>query len=278
MFDLRQEAETVCLPSIARRGTVRPAAGLLRALRRIIIADWIAAYSDPVPARASPASSRFSRISTTVQKPTRCCRQRKQVAHACWFGSVAVLLGPRGVCRVWRQGDEDTVVHLMPTLYGGQPPIPNARISCRRRSKGAGIEDLTSAQRPMPIFFVRQGPRRSAEDGRTRPARPPWSAVRAIRPPPRRFAKEPGLEVKRGIVVDDCLRHQVTRAFCWRSVNGRASRPKCYGLWLARSHDMARTLAAVSCRPSPVAGLCPVFPPSRPSSTVTGIDVLSSAR
>ena len=75
------------------------------------------------------------------------------------------------------------------------------------------------------------------------------------------LAKEAGLEVKRGVVVDDYLRTSDANIFAvGECVEHRG---QCYGL-VAPLYDMARTLAATLAGEQ-VAGLCRLGD-SRPSS------------
>ena len=147
------------------------------------------------------------------------------------------LLGLEAAAGLALKGMQTTVVHLMPTLMERQLDA-NAAYLLQKAIEKRGIEVLTGANTSAILGGERVEAVR-LDDGRTLPADLVVMAV-GIRPNAR-LAKEAGLDVKRGVVVDDYLRtsdaniHAVGECV--------EHRGQCYGL-VAPIWDMAKTLAA----------------------------------
>src|SRR6185369_8307107 len=176
------------------------------------------------------------------------------------------LLGLEAAAGLAAKGMKTTIIHLMPTLMERQLD-PNAAYLLRKAIEKRGIEVLTGAN-TNAILGKGKVEAVRLEDGRTLPADLVVMAV-GIRPHTA-LAKDAGLEVKRGIVVDDCLR--TSDASIYAVGECVEHRGQCYGL-VAPLYDMARTLAAV------LAGeQVPGYVGSAISTKlkVTGIDVFSA--
>jgi nitrite reductase (NADH) large subunit len=130
-----------------------------------------------------------------------------------------------------------TVVHLMPTLMERQLD-PSAAYLLQKAIEKRGIDILTGANTSAILGDGKvEGVR--LEDGRTLPADLVVMAV-GIRPHIA-LARDAGLEVKRGVVVDDHLRTGDPNIYAvGECVEHRGA---CYGL-VAPLYEMARTLAA----------------------------------
>ena len=126
-----------------------------------------------------------------------------------------------------------TVVHLMPTLMERQLD-PNAGYLLQKRDRGARHRDSDQRQHQGDPR-QRPGRGRRLEDGRILPADIVVMAV-GIRPNAA-LAKEAGLEVKRGIVVDDTMRTSDPDIYAvGECVEHRG---QCYGL-VAPLYEMAK--------------------------------------
>ena len=159
-----------------------------------------------------------------------------------------------------------TVVHLMPTLMERQLD-PNAAYLLQKAIEKRGIEVLTEANTNAVLGDSHVTGVR-LEGGRTLPADLVVMAV-GIRPNTL-LAKEAGLEVKRGIVVDDHLRTSDPNIFAvGECVEHRG---QCYGL-VAPLYEMAKALAATLAG-EPVSG----YAGSATSTKlkVTGVDLFSA--
>src|SRR5262249_20275733 len=150
------------------------------------------------------------------------------LAAAAKGGSAVVigggLLGLEAAAGLKAKGMNVTVVHLMPTLMERQLD-PNAAYLLERAIEKRGIEILTRANTNAILGNTRVTGVR-LEDGRTLPADLVVMAV-GIRPN-MLLAKEAGLEVKRGIIVDDYLRTSDPNIYAvGECVEHRG---QCYGL------------------------------------------------
>jgi nitrite reductase (NADH) large subunit len=147
------------------------------------------------------------------------------------------LLGLEAAAGLAVKGMNTKVVHLMPTLMERQLD-PNAAYLLQKAIEKRGIEILTGANTSAILGDTKvEGVR--LDDGRILPADLVVMAV-GIRPNAV-LAKEAGLEVKRGLVVDDHLRTSDANIFAvGECVEHRG---QCYGL-VAPLYEMARTLAA----------------------------------
>jgi nitrite reductase (NADH) large subunit len=176
------------------------------------------------------------------------------------------LLGLEAAAGLASKGMKTTVVHLMPTLMERQLD-PNAAYLLQRAIEKRGIEILTSANTQAIIGDETVRAVR-LDDGRSLPADLVVMAV-GIRPNAQ-LAKEAGLEVKRGLVVDDHLRTSDDHIFAvGECVEHRG---QCYGL-VAPLYDMAKVLGATLAGDS-VAG----YAGSATSTKlkVTGVDLFSA--
>ena len=146
------------------------------------------------------------------------------------------LLGLEAAAGLALKGMQTTVIHLMPTLMERQLD-PNAAYLLQKAIEKRGIEVLTGAN----TSAILGGERAEAvrlDDGRTLPADLVVMAV-GIRPNSK-LAKEAGLDVKRGVVVDDYLRTSDENIYAvGECVEHRG---QCYGL-VAPIWEMAKTLA-----------------------------------
>jgi nitrite reductase (NADH) large subunit len=147
------------------------------------------------------------------------------------------LLGLEAAAGLATKGMKTTVVHLMPTLMERQLD-PNAAYLLQKAIEKRGIEILTEAN-TNAILGDSHVTGVHLESGRTLPADLVVMAV-GIRPNTL-LAKEAGLEVKRGLVVDDHLR--TSDANIYAVGECVEHRGQCYGL-VAPLYEMAKTLAA----------------------------------
>jgi nitrite reductase (NADH) large subunit len=147
------------------------------------------------------------------------------------------LLGLEAAAGLAAHGMTTTVVHLMPTLMERQLD-PNAAYLLQKAIEKRGIEVLTGANTNAILGDSKVTAVR-LQDGRTLPADLVVMAV-GIRPNTA-LAKDAGLEVKRGLVVDDFLRTNDENIFAvGECVEHRG---QCYGL-VAPLYEMAKTLGA----------------------------------
>ena len=147
------------------------------------------------------------------------------------------LLGLEAAAGLTAKGMKTTVVHLMPTLMERQLD-PNAAYLLQKAIEKRGIEVLTGAN-TSAILGDAAAEAVLLEGGRTLPADLVVMAV-GIRPNIA-LAKDAGLDVKRGVVVDDFLRTSDRNIFAiGECVEHRG---QCYGL-VAPLYEMAKTLAA----------------------------------
>ncbi len=147
------------------------------------------------------------------------------------------LLGLEAAAGLALKGMTVTVLHLMPTLMERQLD-PNAAYLLKKAIEKRGIEILTEAN-TAAILGDGKVEGVKLQDGRTLKADLVVMAV-GIRPNAS-LAKEAGLEVKRGLVVDDFLQTNDENIFAvGECVEHRG---QCYGL-VAPLYEMAKTLAA----------------------------------
>jgi len=256
--DLRRGETVMAIDRAAR--TVRTDSGAVERYDALIIAIGSRPILIPVPGAELPGVVTFRDLDD-VNAMLAAAQKR---GHAVVIGGG--LLGLEAAAGLAAKGMKTTVVHLMPTLMERQLD-PNAAYLLQKAIEKRGIEILTSANTNAILGDDKVEAVR-LEDGRTLPADLVVMAV-GIRPHTA-LAKEAGLEVKRGIVVDDCLRTSDPSIFAvGECVEHRG---QCYGL-VAPLYDMARTLAAV------LAGeQVPGYAGSAISTKlkVTGIDVFSA--
>ena len=176
------------------------------------------------------------------------------------------LLGLEAAAGLATKGMKTTVIHLMPTLMERQLD-QSAAYLLQKEIEKRGIDVLTGANTSAILGSTKVEAVR-LEDGRTLPADIVVMAV-GIRPNAA-LAKAAGLDVNRGVIVDDTLRTSDDRIHAvGECVEHRG---QCYGL-VAPLYDMAKTLAAK------LAGADDVAYAGSAVSTklkVTGVDLFSA--
>jgi nitrite reductase (NADH) large subunit len=210
---------------------VRTEAGAIHPYDTLIVATGSKPILIPVPGAELPGVVTFRDLDDVDA----------MLAAAAKGGNAVVigggLLGLEAAAGLATKGMKTTVVHLMPTLMERQLD-PSAAYLLQRAIEKRGIEILTSANTQAIIGNDKVEAVR-LDDGRTLPADLVVMAV-GIRPNVA-LAKDAGLEVRRGVVVDDLMRtsddhiHAVGECV--------EHRGQCYGL-VAPLYDMAKTLAA----------------------------------
>jgi nitrite reductase (NADH) large subunit len=256
--NLRKGETVVAIDPGAR--TVRTQSGVIERYDTLIVAIGSRPILIPVPGVELPGVVTFRDLDDV----------NAMLAAAQKGGNAVVigggLLGLEAAAGLAAKGMKTTVVHLMPTLMERQLD-PNAAYLLQKAIEKRGIEILTSANTNAILGDDKVTGVR-LEGGRTLPADLVVMAV-GIRPHIA-LAKEAGLKVNRGIVVDDCLRTSDKNIFAiGECVEHRG---QCYGL-VAPLYEMAKTLAAV------LAGEIVTGYAGSVLSTklkVTGIDVFSA--
>src|SRR4051794_17514505 len=227
--DLRK-GETITRIDRATK-TVRTQSGNVCAYDDLIIATGSRPILIPVPGAELPGVLGFRDLDDVNAMLSAAARGGNAVVIG------GGLLGLEAAAALAARGMKTTVVHLMPTLMERQLD-PNAAYLLQKAIEKRGIEVLTEANTSAilgdtPVTGVR------LEGGRTLPADLVVMAV-GIRPNTP-LAREAGLEVKRGVVVDDHLRTSDANIFAvGECVEHRG---QCYGL-VAPLYEMAKTLAA----------------------------------
>jgi nitrite reductase (NADH) large subunit len=257
-IDLHKGETVVAIDRAAR--TIRTHAGTVASYDDLLIATGSRPILIPVPGAELPGVVTFRDLDDV----------NAMLAAAGKGGNAVVigggLLGLEAAAGLALNGMKTTVVHLMPTLMERQLD-PNAAYLLQKAIEKRGITVLTSANTNAilgdgHVTGVR------LEDGRTLPADLVVMAV-GIRPH-FALAKEAGLEVKRGIVVDDHLRTSDANIFAiGECVEHRG---QCYGL-VAPLYEMAKTLGAT------LAGEIVLGYTGSVTSTklkVTGVDLFSA--
>jgi len=227
--DLRKGETAVAIDRAAK--TVRTASGSVERYDDLIIATGSRPILIPVPGADLPGVVTFRDLDDVEAMLAAAARGGRAVVIG------GGLLGLEAAAGLALKGMTTTVVHLMPTLMERQLD-PNAAYLLRKAIEKRGIEVLTGANTSAILGDGKvEGVR--LEDGRTLPADLVVMAV-GIRPHIA-IAKDAGLEVKRGVVVDDHLRTSDPDIYAvGECVEHRGA---CYGL-VAPLYDMARTLAA----------------------------------
>lgn len=210
---------------------VRTEAGATLAYDRLIVATGSKPILIPVPGAELSGVVTFRDLDDVDAMLAAAAKG----GHAVVIGGG--LLGLEAAAGLATKGMKVTVVHLMPTLMERQLD-PNAAYLLQRAIEKRGIDILTSANTSAIVGNDRaEGVR--LDDGRTLPADLVVMAV-GIRPNAA-LAKAAGLEVKRGLVVDDFMRTSDENIFgVGECVEHRG---QCYGL-VAPLYEMAKTLAA----------------------------------
>jgi nitrite reductase (NADH) large subunit len=239
---------------------VRTDAGHMEPYDELLIATGSRPILIPVPGAELPGVVAFRDLDDVDA----------MLAAAAKGGSAVVigggLLGLEAAAGLKAKGMAVSVVHLMPTLMERQLD-PNAAYLLQKAIEKRGIDIHTGANTSAILGADKvEGVR--LEDGRTLPADLVVMAV-GIRPNVL-LAKEAGLDVKRGILVDDHLSTSDERI----SAVGECveHRGQCYGL-VAPLYEMAKTLAARLAGEN-VAGYAGSVTSTK--LKVTGIDVFSA--
>jgi nitrite reductase (NADH) large subunit len=176
------------------------------------------------------------------------------------------LLGLEAAAGLAMKGMKTTVVHLMPTLMERQLD-PNAAYLLQKAIEKRGIEILTGAN-TAAILGDGRVEKVQLQDGRILPADLVVMAVGIS--PHIALPKAAGLEVKRGLMVDDFMRTSDPDIYAvGECVEHRGL---CYGL-VAPLYEMARTLASVLAG-EPAQGYAGSVLSTK--LKVTGIDVFSA--
>jgi nitrite reductase (NADH) large subunit len=228
-IDLRKGEPIVAIDRAHR--TVRTEAGKVESYDTLIIATGSKPILIPVPGAELPGVVTFRDLDDVDAMLTAAARGGNAVVIG------GGLLGLEAAAGLATKGMKTTVVHLMPTLMERQLD-PNAAYLLQRAIEKRGIEILTGANTQAIIGDEAVRAVR-LDDGRTLPADLVVMAV-GIRPNVQ-LAKDAGLEVKRGLVVDDHLQTNDRNIFAiGECVEHRG---QCYGL-VAPLYDMAKVLAA----------------------------------
>ena len=256
--NLRKGSPIVAIDRAQR--VVRTQAGDVQPYDTLIVATGSKPVLIPVPGAELPGVVTFRDLDDVDA----------MLAAAARGGNAVVigggLLGLEAAAGLATNGMKTTVVHLMPTLMERQLD-PNAAYLLQRAIEKRGIEILVGANTSAILGDGRVEAVR-LDDGRMLPADLVVMAV-GIRPNVQ-LAKDAGLEVKRGLVVDDHLRTNDANIFAvGECVEHRG---QCYGL-VAPLYDMAKTLAA-TLADEEVAG----YAGSATSTKlkVTGVDLFSA--
>jgi nitrite reductase (NADH) large subunit len=256
--DLRKGETVVAIDPVAQ--TVRTQSGVVERYDALIIAVGSRPILIPVPGVELPGVVTFRDLDDVNAMLAAAQRGGRAVVIG------GGLLGLEAAAGLAAKGMKTTVVHLMPTLMERQLD-PNAAYLLQKAIEKRGIEILTGANTNAILGDDRATAVR-LEDGRSLPADLVVMAV-GIRPHTA-LAKDAGLKVNRGIVVDDFLRTSDKNIFAiGECVEHRG---QCYGL-VAPLYEMAKTLAAV------LAGEIVTGYAGSVLSTklkVTGIDVFSA--
>jgi nitrite reductase (NADH) large subunit len=256
--DLRKGEPIAAIDRAAR--TVRTLSGALYPYDFLIIATGSRPILIPVPGAELPGVVSFRDLDDVDT----------MLASAKGGGNAVVigggLLGLEAAAGLAKNGMKTSVIHLMPTLMERQLD-PNAAYLLQKAIESRGIDVLTGANTAAILGTDKvEGVR--LDDGRTLKADLVVMAV-GIRPNTA-LAKEAGLEVKRGLVVDDHLRTSDENIFAvGECVEHRG---QCYGL-VAPLYEMAKTLAATLAGEQ-VAGYAGSVTSTK--LKVTGVDLFSA--
>ena len=211
--------------------TVRTEAGAVEPYDILLIATGSKPIVIPVPGAQLPGVVTFRDLDDV----------NAMLAAAEHGGNAVVigggLLGLEAAAGLATKGMKTTVLHLMPTLMERQLD-PNAAYLLKKAIETRGIEILTEANTAAITGDTWVESVRLA-DGQVLPADLVVMAV-GIRPHAA-LAQAAGLEVKRGVVVDDFLR--TSDPFIYAVGECVEHRGACYGL-VAPLYEMAKTLAA----------------------------------
>jgi nitrite reductase (NADH) large subunit len=227
--DLRRGETVVAIDRVARN--IRTESGVVEPYDILIVAIGSRPILIPVPGAELPGVVTFRDLDDVNSMLAAAKGGRNAVVIG------GGLLGLEAAAGLAANGMKTTIIHLMPTLMERQLD-PNAAYLLRKAIEKRDIEILTGANTTAVLGHSKVEAVR-LENGRTLPADLVVMAV-GIRPNTT-LAREAGLEVKRGIVVDDLLRTSDENIFAvGECVEHRG---QCYGL-VAPLYEMARTLAA----------------------------------
>ena len=227
--DLRKGEAVIAIDRATR--SVRTQSGTVEPYDQLIVATGSRPILLPIPGAELPGVVTFRDLDDVNAMLTAA----KNGGNAVVIGGG--LLGLEAAAGLALNGMKTTVVHLMPTLMERQLD-PNAAYLLQKAIEKRGIEVLTGANTNAILGDSKVTAVR-LQDGRTLPADLVVMAV-GIRPNTA-LAKDAGLEVKRGLVVDDFLRTNDENIFAvGECVEHRG---QCYGL-VAPLYEMAKTLGA----------------------------------
>jgi nitrite reductase (NADH) large subunit len=257
-IDLRRGEKVVAIDRAAR--TVTTASGQVEHYDQLVLATGSDPFVIPVPGNNLPGVVTFRDLDDVDAMLAACGRGGRAVVIG------GGLLGLEAAAGLALNGLQTTVVHLMPTLMERQLD-PSAAYLLQKAIEKRGIEVLTGANTTAILGNEKvEGVR--LEDGRTIAADIVVMAV-GIRPNAA-LARAAGLDVKRGVLVDDHMRTSDERI----SAVGECveHRGQCYGL-VAPLYEMAKELAA-SLASAPGAGYQGSVTATK--LKVTGVDLFSA--
>ncbi|MBP1850429.1 nitrite reductase large subunit NirB [Rhizobium halophytocola] len=210
--------------------TVTSAAGVTVAYDKLVIATGSNPFIIPVPGHTLPGVLAYRDLDDVETMLT-----------ACRTGGPAVvigggILGLEAAYGLKRQGMDVTVIHLSDTIMERQLDPPAAYLLEKALTE-RGIDIITKAN-TRQILGTEKVEGVELEDGRIIPAHLVVMAV-GIRPSAQ-LAREAGLAVNRGIVVDDGM--QTSDASIFALGECAEHRGICYGL-VAPLYESARVLA-----------------------------------
>ena len=227
--DLRKSETVISIDRSAR--TVTTHSGTTESYDRLIIATGSKPILIPIPGVDLPGVVTFRDLDD-VDAMLEAARRG---GNAIVIGGG--LLGLEAAAGLAAKGMKTSVIHLMPTLMERQLD-PNAAYLLQKAIEKRGINVLTGAN-TSAILGNDKVEAIKLQDGRTLPADLVVMAV-GIRPHAA-LAKAAGLEVNRGVIVDDLMRTSDDNIFAvGECVEHRGL---CYGL-VAPLYEMAKTLAA----------------------------------
>lgn len=250
--------ETVTAIDRARK-TVTTASGRVTPYDRLIVATGSEPFVIPVPGKDLPGVVTFRDLDDV---------ERMLAAAASGGRAVVIgggLLGLEAAAGLRAKGMAVTVVHLMPTLMERQLD-PSAGWLLARAIEARGIDVAVEANTKAILGDDKVSGVELA-DGRILPADLVVMAV-GIRPNAK-LAREAGLDIGRGVKVDDHLRTSDPDIFAvGECVEHRG---QCYGL-VAPLYEMGKVLAAkLADEPAAYAGST-----TSTKLKVTGIDLFSA--
>jgi len=248
----------VALDRAAR--TVTSASGLTLPYDRLLIATGSKPLAPPIPGLGLPGTCAFRDIADVETMITAARTGRRAVVIG------GGLLGLEAAWGLKRQGMSVALVHLMPTLLERQLDA-TAGTLLQRDLDGRGIAFFTNGQTEQILGTERAEGVRLA-DGREIPADLVVVAI-GIRPNID-LARAAGLDVNRGIVVDDGLRTEDPEIFAvGECVEHRG---QVFGL-VAPLWEQAKICAA---QLAGDAAATYVTPPLSTRLKITGVDVFSA--